>query len=100
VFTAYLMSVNVYGFTVLANRKMCCELYSRRSLRDSGYDDYDAESGFKKRLAFRILTLTPRRITPKTHNQRVFVEIYLPQLYCCVAVLLDQNVFIVWLCGE
>jgi hypothetical protein len=55
--TAYLMSVNVYGFTVLANRKMCCELYSRRSLRDSGYDDYDARSGFKKRLAFRILTL-------------------------------------------
>jgi hypothetical protein len=32
-----------------------------------------------------------RRITPKTHNQRVFVEnLSTPQLYCCVAVLLDR----------
>jgi hypothetical protein len=81
--TAYLMSVNVYGFTVLANRKMCCELYSRRSLRDSGYDDYDA-GRFQEKTGISHINPNPPRITPKTHNQRVFVEfIYLSYIVVC-----------------
>lgn len=73
--TAYLMSINVYGFTLLANRRMCSELCSRRSLRDSGYENYDTESGFNKKTGGSHINHNHnRKLTPKTHNQRLFSD--------------------------